>query len=630
MKQLLITILLLCLSATGLGLILGPELVTNGVFDGNADGWVMTGDFIYLGGRVYLSYNDTGTVYQPISITAGKTYFFSVNISSATGVFTVKLGNGTASDLSTGLNSVTIVAGSGDATVLITGTTSDRIGTVDNVSVREVSANFNGDCIVNLVDYAIFANDWLAETPDIDDPNVDMNGDDVVDINDLLLFVDQWLDIEDDTTSPNKAIAPVPANPTANILLTQILSWDPNILCETPTYDVWFGESGSMSKVSSGQAGTSYDPALDVSTDYDWRIDTVTSQGTTTGDLWEFSTKANVKPDANDTDENIVTYLLAEIGLSATDTDGQDLTYYITSLPAVGHLRDTACYPHIITSVPYELDSDSLCFETVSDSNTSFNWKAYDGLEYGDPNTVTLNITAHPKDQLSMGKDGVITISDADLFDLTGNRGIALYLKTFASDCNILSKHESGVGGYDMLLVDGEVAVRLYDSGGLVDTVTMDGQINDGTWWNVGVAYDPNATDNKIYITAKTLADEYASLATGWISVSTEDYTNAEDLTLGNGYYWDMDNIRTYTFTAYDDPYYSWYGFITQNRTTAGNLNSAFGITINPASVVRFHCDYGGNNTISQIYDDNSNHYTGSLNSKRYIRYYPYFIAPCN
>ena len=119
-------------------------------------------------------------------------------------------------------------------------------------------------------------------------------------------------------------------------------------------------------------------------------------------------------------------------------------------------------------------------------------------------------------------------------------------------------------------------------------------------------------------------------LGTGWISVSTEDYTNAEDLTLGNGYYWDMDNIRTYTFTTYTNVYYDWLGFVTQNREAAGNLNSAFGITINPASVVRFHCDYGGNNTISQIYDDNSNHYTGSLNSKRYIRYYPYFIAPCN
>jgi hypothetical protein len=272
-----------------------------------------------------------------------------------------------------------------------------------------------------------------------------------------------------------------------------------------------------------------------------------------------------------------------------------------------------------------------VCYETVSDTNTSFNWKANDGSNDSDGATVTLDVTAHPKDHLSFGKDGIVTIADCNDFDLMGNRGIALFVKTYAVDCNMMSKIESGVGGYSLSLVSGKPTLKLYGSGGLTDTVTYPDAINDGQWYNLGFAYDPNATNNRVWI--GTNENE-----TGWTEITEATYSNDANLIVGDGFWWDIDNVRSYTFTEYGNVFYGWDGFVEisdtgfiQTRQDAGDGNVAFGITVHPAASVRFHCDYDGtNNTTSQIYDDLTNHYTGSINSRRYIRYYPYFMDPCD
>lgn len=320
--------------------------------------------------------------------------------------------------------------------------------------------------------------------------------------------------------------------------------------------------------------------------------------------------------------ESITTHISSEITLTATDLNNDTLSYIITSLPAHGYLRDRNNYPCTpISSVPYTLTGNSnvICYETVSASNTSFNWKANDGTNDSDGATVSLTVTAHPKDHLSFGKDGIVTIADANELDISGNFGFAMFLKTYVSDCNIVSKYEPGVGGWEYKLVSGKPTLLLYGSSGLTDTVTSEYVINDGSWYNVGFVYDPNTTPDRVRLTDS-----------GWESVTTADYTNAADLKVGLGYWWDIDNIRFYTLTTYYNRFYGYIGIFEQPRDTAGTLYEAFGITVYPGASVRFHCDYDGtNNTSSQIYDDLANHYTGSINSKRYIRYYPYFMDPC-
>jgi len=321
-----------------------------------------------------------------------------------------------------------------------------------------------------------------------------------------------------------------------------------------------------------------------------------------------------------DSEETITTHVVSEMNLIATDKNGDTLSYIVTSLPTKGYLRDPACYPCAsITSVPYTLtgNGNKICYETVSSTNGSFNWKANDGSADSDGATVTLTVSAHPKDHLSFGKDGIITIDDEDELDMAGNFGFALFVKTYAIDCTMVSKYEIGVGGWEYKLSDGKPQLLLYGTTGLTDTVNGTSAINDGQWHNVGFCYDPNATQNRVYVDF-------------WQDITTQTYSNSVDIKIGLGYWWDIDNIRAYSLTTYFNPYYSYTGIFEQPRDTAGDEKSFFGITIHPAAKVRFKCDYDGtNNTTSQIYDDLTNHYTGSINSKRYIRYYPYFMDPC-
>lgn len=99
---------------------------------------------------------------------------------------------------------------------------------------------------------------------------------------------------------PSKVSNPSPANGADPVVPDEQnpfdplrLSWSPAAPKPADTYDVWFGEKGSMALFSAGQTGTYIDidwGSLTVSTEYEWRIDSVNNVGTTTGDVWSFKT----------------------------------------------------------------------------------------------------------------------------------------------------------------------------------------------------------------------------------------------------------------------------------------------------------------------------------------------------
>lgn len=341
---------------------------------------------------------------------------------------------------------------------------------------------------------------------------------------------------------------------------------------------------------------------------------------------------------ADDGNYEAITHLLSQYTLEVHGSG--TLSYIIETLPNRGHLRDPKCFAcPPISSVPYTLRNGGnvVCYETASDPNAVFTWKATDGTFYSNTATATITIAPHPRDHLSFGKEGIVTIDDNSEFDLTGNRGIALFIRTYADNAPILKKHEVGVGGYEMLLVEGKLTVRLYDDTGITATVQAPEPVNNGCWWNAGFAYDPNETDNKIWVGAMSDDCERTENTTDWTSVPTRDYTNDANTIIGDGYWWDIDNIRSYTFDSYTVSTYTWQNFIDisddsfiQTRQDAGDGNVALGITIHPVADVRFQCDFDGtNNTPTQIYDDKANNYIGTINSRRFIRYFPYFIDPC-
>lgn len=89
---------------------------------------------------------------------------------------------------------------------------------------------------------------------------------------------------------PGKATTPVPANAATGIALDPTLQWSAG--ADTVDYDVYFG-TDSLSLEQAGRTTPSWaKTGLLASTTYQWRIDSNNATGTTTGDVWTFTTLA--------------------------------------------------------------------------------------------------------------------------------------------------------------------------------------------------------------------------------------------------------------------------------------------------------------------------------------------------
>jgi hypothetical protein len=93
---------------------------------------------------------------------------------------------------------------------------------------------------------------------------------------------------------PGQANYPNPVTGQTGVGLNPTLTWTAG--AGAASHQVYFGTSPSLGAgdLKSTQAGTSYAPAnLAAQTTYDWRIDEVNGQGTTTGVVWNFTTAAS-------------------------------------------------------------------------------------------------------------------------------------------------------------------------------------------------------------------------------------------------------------------------------------------------------------------------------------------------
>lgn len=342
----------------------------------------------------------------------------------------------------------------------------------------------------------------------------------------------------------------------------------------------------------------------------------------------------NDPPETEDLAISAYTYIVKSITLTATD-DGlpdSNISFIITSMPSGGHLRDGNNKIILNSDLPYTLvrNGDKICYETISAGVFDVNYKAYDGDLYSDTNTITITVAANPKDCLSLDSSGYITIPDNSLLDLSASRGIGLCFNTRKPYCQLLRKHETGKAGYDMGLVGGKITVNIYSSSSLVGTIQSDLRYDNGQWVNAVFAY--NGTNNiiELYI-------GYGTVINGWydslffyynddnsgVSIPSGDYTNDCNMVIGDGYKWEIDGIRSYRLTM-TDPFRTLAA--VQKRENTGNTESFV-----PAPAVRFNCNFGGNNTATQIYDDiSATHLVGTFSSGLHIRYYPFFMCPCN
>jgi hypothetical protein len=97
---------------------------------------------------------------------------------------------------------------------------------------------------------------------------------------------------------PMKADSPTPIAGATNVSAVSGLTW--NAGSGATSHNVYFGLSNPPTLVQADQVGSTYDPgAMQYQTIYFWRIDEVNGTGTTTGDVWSFTTEAGPPGPAN-------------------------------------------------------------------------------------------------------------------------------------------------------------------------------------------------------------------------------------------------------------------------------------------------------------------------------------------
>jgi len=124
---------------------------------------------------------------------------------------------------------------------------------------------------------------------------------------------------------PAKATDPTPSSGTVDGPINPVLSW--NSVLSASSHDVYFGTDPTpdAGELQGNQTDNTFRPeALSLNTTYYWRIDEKNSFGTTTGDVWSFTTRATpasvvvIVPTGTDDDTDLIQTALD--GLDVGDT----------------------------------------------------------------------------------------------------------------------------------------------------------------------------------------------------------------------------------------------------------------------------------------------------------------------
>lgn len=134
--------------------------------------------------------------------------------------------------------------------------------------------------------------------------------------------------------APEKPFNPSPVNNATNQPTSIIASWSAG--SNATSYNIYRGTSqAALSKVAT-QSGLAYTfSSLNPSTTYYWRVDAINSAGTTTGDVWQFTTAALPDDSGTVTFPSVttggvsgITDISATVAIHVTDDGGTQIFVY--------------------------------------------------------------------------------------------------------------------------------------------------------------------------------------------------------------------------------------------------------------------------------------------------------------
>ena len=149
-------------------------------------------------------------------------------------------------------------------------------------------ADLNFDGRLCYQDMKLLTDKWLYEELLLPE---DLNRDGFVNFSDFSIFAYNW---EPPPPPPGQAGNPVPTDGEIDVNVLTDLDWTTGF--GTTSHDVYFGTSNPPPFVCNQTAAT-FDPGIMAQfTKYYWRVDEINTGGTTTGEIWSFTTMMNPPP----------------------------------------------------------------------------------------------------------------------------------------------------------------------------------------------------------------------------------------------------------------------------------------------------------------------------------------------
>ncbi|MHC4740183.1 MAG: LamG-like jellyroll fold domain-containing protein, partial [Planctomycetota bacterium] len=328
-------------------------------------------------------------------------------------------------------------------------------------------------------------------------------------------------------TPPGQASTPSPANSATDVSITATLSWTAGT--DATSHDVYFGTS-SPGAFQGNQTAVTFDPgALSYDTTYYWRIDEVNVAGTTTGNVWNFTTEAapsppgqasNPSPANSATDVSITADLSWTAGTGSTSSD----VYFGTTSPGTfqGNQTATTFDPGTMandTTYYWRIDEINVGgtttgnvwnFTTIASAgdeiigwwelNDASGTTATDSSTYGNDGTLVGSPPWTDDAERGWcldftGENNYVTLPNESFFDITSNVSVMGWMKASYVDwrnfSTIIAKGKDPTG-WALQKAGKTNAMSFYvaASGMPWDGIKAGTNVFDGQWHHVAGVYD--------------------------------------------------------------------------------------------------------------------------------------------